>query len=239
MAHREYIHEIVSFFGPPGSGKGTVTQEWQKRGMVSALSTGAVCRQHIQEKTVHGTEFKKLLDQGLLIPDALISAMVRDWLVSYTGVVNTILLDGYPRTETQVQQWSEMMHTDFPTVAYSVVVFEVSDDALLKRLAQRLVCSDIRCQAVYAASQEEGAKNASESVAGCSVCGSPLVRRGDDEPAVITKRLAVYAMHKKALLEACERQNILVRIFNVEHVKLEDMFDRFLMVLNDNNGSTV
>ena len=200
MAHREYIHEIVSFFGPPGSGKGTVTQEWQKRGMVCALSTGALCRQHIQEKTVHGTEFKKLLDQGLLIPDALISAMVRDWLVSYTSPARTILLDGYPRTECQVQQWSEMMSTELPGVVYSVVLFEVSHDALLKRLAQRLVCSDIRCQAVYAASSEEGALHPLEVGMACAVCKSPLVRRGDDAPEVITKRLAVYAKHKKALL---------------------------------------
>ncbi len=239
MAHREYIHEVVSFFGPPGSGKGTVTQEWQKRGTICALSTGALCRQHIQEKTVHGTEFKKLLDQGLLIPDALISAMVRDWLISYTAAAKTILLDGYPRTEVQVSQWAAMMHAELPGIEYSIVLFEVSDEALMKRLAQRLVCSDIRCQAVYAASAEDGAAASIELGMACTACGSPLVRRGDDEPAVISKRLAVYAAHKKALLSACREHGIRVRTFNVEHVALEDMFDQFLMVLNDNSGSTV
>jgi hypothetical protein len=49
----------------------------------------------------------------------------------------------------------------------------------------------------------------------------------------------VYAAHKKALLAACAKYNICVRTFNVEHVALKDMFDRFLMVFNNNNGCTV
>lgn len=230
MAHQEYIKQVVSFFGPPGSGKGTVAQEWQKRGMVLALSTGALCRQHIKEQTVHGKEFKQLLDKGLLIPDALISAMVQDWLVRNASSPKMILLDGYPRTKDQVDQWDMMMRTHLSEVPYSVVLFEISDDALVQRLSQRLVCSDIRCQSVY---------STAEGLDHCRICDSLLTRRHDDEPVVIQQRLTVYAEHKRALLAACAERGIRVKVFNVEHIALQDMFNQFLAVLYDKNDSAV
>jgi len=230
MAHQERIQEVVSFFGPPGSGKGTVVQEWHRRGMVQALSTGSLCRQHIKEQTVHGKEFKQLLDKGLLIPDALISAMVRDWLLANKTTAHTILLDGYPRTQQQVFQWDEMMREAMDCVVYSVVLFEISDEALIERLSQRLVCSDIRCQSVYAAT---------EGLVRCLNCESLLMRRHDDKPEVIAQRLVVYAGHKRAFLTACKERGILVRVFNVEHVALQDMFEQFLAVLYEKNGSAV
>ncbi len=224
MAHQEFKREVISFFGPPGSGKGTVAQLWQQESGVIALSTGSLCRQHIQDKTVHGIEFKRLLDNGELIPDALINAMVRDWLIAHRDRAESILLDGYPRTAEQVVSWDYTMKYDLPGVAYRVILFEISDDALIKRLSQRLMCSSAQCQKVY---------TISEGFSACPSCHAPLVRRHDDEPAVVGKRLAVYGEHKKALLAAYAERGIEVKIFNVEHIKLSDMFSSFLAVLHD------
>jgi adenylate kinase len=224
MAHQEFKREVVSFFGPPGSGKGTVAQLWQQESNVISLSTGSLCRQHIQDQTVHGKEFKRLLESGLLIPDALINAMVRDWLIAHRDTTGSILLDGYPRTAEQVVAWDYAMKYDLPGTAYRVVLFEISDEALISRLSQRLVCSNASCQKVY---------TVSEGFAHCPGCTSVLVRRHDDEPAVIAKRLAVYAEHKKSLLAAYAERGIEVKIFNVEHIVLSDMFDSFLAVLNE------
>lgn len=229
MAHQEFKREVVSFFGPPGSGKGTVAQLWQQEGGVISLSTGSLCRQHIQDQTVHGKEFKRLLESGLLIPDALINAMVRDWLIAHRDDTTSILLDGYPRTAEQVVAWDYAMKYDLPGISYRMVLFEISDEALISRLSQRLVCSNASCQKVY---------TVSEGFTHCSGCGSLLGRRHDDEPAVIVKRLAVYAEHKKSLLAAYAERGIEVKIFNVEHIALADMFNSFLIALHEStNGA--
>ncbi|MDQ5890476.1 MAG: adenylate kinase [Candidatus Dependentiae bacterium] len=224
MAHQGLKREVIAFFGPPGSGKGTVAQIWQQRGGVISLSTGSLCRQHIQEQTVHGKEFKQLLDKGLLIPDALMSAMVGDWLIAHKDHEGVILLDGYPRTAEQVRQWHEIMVRDMVEFAHRVVLFEISDNVLVDRLCQRLTCSNSRCQKVY---------SLTESLSTCLDCGSALVRRHDDEPEVIAQRLNVYAGHKRALLAACETQGVEVKIFNVDEVPFKNMFECFLKVLSE------
>ncbi len=225
MTHQGLRREVIAFFGPPGSGKGTVAQIWQERGGVLALSTGSLCRQHIQEQTVYGKEFKQLLDSGQLVPDALMGAMVRDWLLAHNNHTGVIILDGYPRTAEQVNDWHTMMLQDMTGFFHRVVFFDISAEVLIGRLGKRLTCSNSRCQKVY---------SLSESLSTCLDCGALLVRRRDDEPEVIEQRLKAYAKHKQALLIACEAQGIEVKIFNVDQVPYKEMFEQFLVALNEN-----
>ena len=62
-----------------------------------------------------------------------------------------------------------------------VLLFDVDDDELVKRLSTRTVCEG--CQTPYMG-REQGTK--------CEKCGGKLVRRKDDEPEAIRNRLEVY-----------------------------------------------
>jgi len=62
-----------------------------------------------------------------------------------------------------------------------VLLFDVEDDELVKRLSTRTVCEG--CQTPYMG-REPGST--------CEKCGGRLVRRKDDEPEAVRNRLAVY-----------------------------------------------
>ena len=63
----------------------------------------------------------------------------------------------------------------------AVLVFDVDEDELVRRLGARTVCD--ACQTPYTGLPVGTA---------CPKCGGRLVRRADDEPAAVRQRLAVY-----------------------------------------------
>ena len=63
----------------------------------------------------------------------------------------------------------------------AVVVFEIDDDELVRRISGRTVCES--CQTPYT-DREPGTR--------LSKCGGKLVRRADDEPEAVRNRLVVY-----------------------------------------------
>lgn len=218
---RQGQKEVISFLGPPGSGKGTIAQSLQSQEDVTVLSTGVLCRHHVREKTPFGVEFSEHLAAGNLIPDQLISKMVREWLLAQK--TQHLLLDGYPRTAPQVGQLVSIMREDMPDFNLRVVLFELSDDTVVARLSSRVMCVNTACQQVYS--------TAIEAPTQCAACGDALTRRADDEPEVIRKRLAIYAQHKDEMLAEYARYGIAIETFNVENVALADMFTQFSKLL--------
>ena len=71
-----------------------------------------------------------------------------------------------------------------------VLLFEVDDDELVKRLSTRTVCQS--CQTPYMG-REPGSK--------CEKCGGTLVRRKDDEPEAIRNRLEVYRTQTEPVID--------------------------------------
>jgi len=218
--------EVISFLGPPGSGKGTVVQQWVESGQkVESLSTGALCREHVRYGGKLGDEVSKHISQGRLIPDELISAMVRSWLSKRRGSWDVLLLDGYPRTAQQAKDLVEIIADEMPEYRLRVVLFVLTSDAVVDRLGRRVVCSNCSCQRVYSTVEV-----AEEKV--CKVCQKgDLVLRDDDNIDVIKKRLAIYELNKKELLEQYKKLKIVINEFDVERVPLNNMFQTFYQLI--------
>lgn len=189
--------QILSFFGPPGSGKGTVAERCVRDLGFTMLSTGNVCRKHIQERTELGEELKSYIDAGQLVPDELITKMVLKWLEEIIKSKDKVILDGFPRTKRQAELFTDALQSDpmLADIEFSVVHFDVSDKEILKRIESRLVCDNKRCQAVYSATVDEVTEGDA-----CKMCGTPLIRRSDDNLEVARERLGVFAKFKQDLL---------------------------------------
>lgn len=94
--------------GPPGSGKGTQAERISECLGVVAISTGDIFRANVKDKTPLGVEAEKYMDAGDFVPDSVTNLMVRGRLRE-RDVENGFLLDGYPRTVSQVDYLDDVL----------------------------------------------------------------------------------------------------------------------------------
>lgn len=122
-------------FGPPGSGKGTQSDKLvEKYGLVH-LSTGNLLREEISNKTPLGNEAKKFMDQGQLVPDEVVIAMVDSFFDKHKEAPG-FLFDGFPRTVAQAEALDKLLALKKTGIAI-VLALEVSEDELVTRLLNR------------------------------------------------------------------------------------------------------
>ena len=123
-------------FGPPGAGKGTQSQNLiEKYGLIH-LSTGDLLRGEISEVTVLGLEAKKLMDQGILVPDEVVIGMISNKLDANKDAKGFIF-DGFPRTVAQALALDELLKSKDNSSISGMIALEVNDDELLRRLLLR------------------------------------------------------------------------------------------------------
>jgi adenylate kinase len=125
----------IILFGPPGSGKGTQSEKLIAAYGLIHLSTGDILRKEIAQATELGLEAKKLMDNGILVPDAVVVGMIRSALESNPNAKG-FLFDGFPRTEAQSVALDQLL-AEKNTEIGVVLALEVSQDELLKRLLNR------------------------------------------------------------------------------------------------------
>jgi adenylate kinase len=129
----------IVLFGPPGAGKGTQSTKLIEKYQLIHLSTGDILRSEIANGTALGLEAKKLMDQGLLVPDAVVIGMIRSKLESNKDA-NGFIFDGFPRTEAQAKALDDLL-TDLNTSISVMLALKVEDEELIKRILNRGVDS--------------------------------------------------------------------------------------------------
>ena len=121
--------------GPPGSGKGTQAARIADKLGIVAISTGDIFRYNVKEMTELGQEAKKYIDNGDFVPDEVTNRMVADRL-THSDAEHGFLLDGYPRTQGQVEALDQMLR-DAGQELSCVIELTVPDEELVTRLLHR------------------------------------------------------------------------------------------------------
>ena len=174
---------FLIMLGAPGAGKGTQARMLSETLGLPQISSGDIFRENLKNATPLGLLAKQYMDSGALVPDDVTISMVMDRL-SRPDCSGGAILDGFPRTLAQADALDKSFLQRGVQVSL-VPLLEVSDEAVIGRLAGRRVCRD--CQAMY--HMEFSPPN----VAGiCDKCGGELYRRADDEPETVRNRLFVY-----------------------------------------------
>jgi len=122
-------------FGPPGSGKGTQSENLVLQYGLKHLSTGDLLRSEITHKTKLGMEAKKYMDKGALVPDAVVIGMI-DSALDANPNAKGFLFDGFPRTVSQAKALDELLEKRGSLISV-LLALDVSEDELVKRLVKR------------------------------------------------------------------------------------------------------
>jgi len=208
----------IILFGPPGSGKGTQADLVEKRYGLPKVSTGDLLRQAVRDGTLLGRSAEALMKKGLLVPDEIVEALVRERLAR-PDCASGYLLDGFPRNLSQIGILEEM-DGGRPEV---VIEVDVPPAEIIGRLSGRRTCPG--CKAIYGPAGRE------PRVAGqCDACGEPLVQRPDDRPEVIEERLRVYQEQTAPIREHYQAKKVHHRVDGSGPI--DEVFGRIAAVLD-------
>ena len=211
VSHSLLTHSLITksvglrivLLGPPGSGKGTLAQQFSKRVGLAHLSAGELFRQEILRRSTLGKRVSRYVTSGRLVPDAIVVRVMTKRL-SRRLLGQGVVLDGFPRTVGQAQGLDTFLaHTRHPLDG--AIALRCPARALIVRLGGRRICS--RCGAIY------HVKNMPPKQAGrCDRCGGSLSVRKDDQVATIRKRLAIDRVQSQPLLAYYRQQRRLYRL---------------------------
>ena len=99
----------IVIFGAPGSGKGTQSDKIIAEFGVEHISTGDVLRGEIKAGTELGKTASAYINEGKLVPDALIVDMLAATLDAKGSDINGVIFDGFPRTIAQAECLDAML----------------------------------------------------------------------------------------------------------------------------------
>ena len=187
--------------GAPGAGKGTQAEVLSAKLNIPTISTGNILRAAIKDGTPTGLKAKSYMDNGQLVPDEVVIAIVAERLAQ-EDCANGFILDGMPRTLPQAEALDKAgVKLDH------VLSIEISDEEIEQRMSGRRVCA--QCGASYhivaQPTKVEGV---------CDSCGGPVVLRDDDKPETVRQRLAVYHEQTEPLKGYYQSKGLLSSVDN-------------------------
>jgi len=193
----------IVLLGAPGAGKGTQAERLEKDIELPHIATGDLFRAALKQQTELGKLAQSYMDRGVLVPDDVTIAMVKERF-GQADASRGAILDGFPRTVEQAVALDSILAERGAGVTIAPYI-NVSTDTLLARLAGRWVCRG--CGAVYHMLYSPPAR---EGV--CDSCGGELYQRSDDTPETHLKRIQVYLEETAPLIEFYRDRGLLAEV---------------------------
>ncbi|KAL9950332.1 hypothetical protein ACROYT_G042819 [Oculina patagonica] len=180
--------------GPPGSGKGTVSERIVNTFKVTHLSSGDVLRSQIKEGTEVGLKAKAIVEKGGLVPDDIMVELILNKMKELSG--GSWLLDGFPRTVIQAEKLGERQQLDV------VVNLDVPFETIIDRISKRWIhpASGKTYNLDFNPPKVPGKDDDT---------GEDLVQRDDDKPETVRQRLKQYEDMTKPLIDFYTKQGTL------------------------------
>jgi adenylate kinase len=190
----------IVLLGPPGAGKGTQSPKLTEKYCLCHLSTGDMLRSAISNGTEIGKKAKALVDSGLLVSDDIMVDLIRD-AIKKEECKNGFVLDGFPRTVPQAEKLDLMLENDHGASLDQAIEFKIDDKLLVKRITGRLLHPS--SGRTYHEEFHPPKVPMTDDIT-----GEPLIRRSDDNPEALCKRLQAYHAQTKPVADYYRMKNI-------------------------------
>ncbi len=190
----------LTILGRQGSGKGTQAERLCEHLGTDHLSTGDLLRAAVAEGSPLGQRVARDLEAGRLVSDAILLDVVAVALAGPGVRRRGFILDGYPRTAEQGDDLVELLG---PGGLDAAILLNVPLASVRRRLESRRVCPI--CGALTSA--PDGADEVP-----CPNGHGAAVRRHDDTPEAIERRLAAYEAQTAPLLQMFADLGVLVTV---------------------------
>jgi adenylate kinase len=125
----------ILLLGPQGSGKGTQAKRIAAEYGIPHIATGDMLRAAIAAETPLGLQVKPILERGELVPDELMTELIRERLEE-ADAVEGFVIDGFPRTMPQAEAFDGMLR-EIGRELTIVFALQVSDEICIARLLKR------------------------------------------------------------------------------------------------------
>ncbi|MDA0284605.1 MAG: nucleoside monophosphate kinase [Planctomycetota bacterium] len=128
---------VVFVIGGPGSGKGTMCELAESQLGWTHLSTGDLLRAEREAGGPAAATIEEFITAGKLVPNDIVVTLLRNVMETVTRTTgrNNFLLDGFPRSVSNLKAWNEIFSQDseLPKMLYFECPYEVLEKRIMGR----------------------------------------------------------------------------------------------------------
>src|SRR5690606_20230518 len=204
----------IILIGAPGSGKGTQAKKLRDELGYAHISTGDLLRAAVREGTELGRRAKGFMDQGALVPDALVIDLLME-AIEQPEAKAGFLLDGFPRTLPQAEALDAKVSID--RVVNLIVPYSLIEERVTGR---RMSPSGHVYHVAYQRPKVERI---------CDVTGDALYQRDDDRADKVKARWHKFESETRPVISRYRERGIAVDVDGVGEP--EQIYTRILAAL--------
>lgn len=226
--------KIIIIIGPPGSGKGTQAELLAERFNLFHWETSTIIGRIIEQakkgdfivingKKHYFQEQKERREKGLLWDSDFVFYLTEKKIKELAKEKKGMVMSGSPRTISEGKRLIPLLKKLYGSKNILVIVLKVSPKETIWRNTHRKECELATHSILYSKETEKLTK--------CPLDGSKLLKRKDDNPEIIKKRLKEYQRETFPLINLFKKQKLIVKEINGEQ-SVADVFGDILKALN-------
>lgn len=209
--------KVVILFGIPGSGKDTQAKLIGDEFNLDLIETSKIFKEKLKSYQ-KDPEIKKALEnikKGKLFDPKFAFKIVKEKLEELLKNKNKgFVFNGSPRTLYEADKLLNLLKQLFKIENLKIFYIDISEKEAIRRLSQRLICK--KCERPV--DPEILQKN--PNIKKCPICGGKIIKRQDDKPIIIKKRIKEYKKRTEPILKFLKTKKIkIIKINGEEPIK--------------------